>query len=280
MLIKPILLSNLNVTNRGIDEASLRISTGKKLNKASDDPSAFGRVMVTQSSISRTAVNLNMLEFGMARLDARDQTLSSMQEAVQRFQELATMASSGLYKTSDILPEMQSLEKAMVSLGNTKDASGYLFSGTSGNAPFDQDASNVVSYTGTAQAHTIEVEGVTMSGSIDGSPLLGVFSAMRSVLSSMEAGTPVTTAQVGAVATGNETVLNLRTKGAAEASGAQMVMGSLTKRYDRERDEVDNLEQADWTTEMMNLTEAEKQREAILKVISMHLNQRRLFDYL
>lgn len=280
MLVKPNLLSSLSATNRDIDTASLRISTDKKLNKASDDPSAFSRVMVTQSSISRTAVNLNMLEHGMGRLDARDQTLGSMQEAVQRFQELATMASSGLYKSSDILPEMQSLEKAMVSLANTKDASGFLFSGTSGLQPFTQDAAGVVAYQGSITPHTITVEGVTMSGSIDGSPLLGVFSAMRSVLSSMEAGTAVSTAQVGAVATGNETVLNLRTKGAAEASGAQMVMGSLGKRYDRERDEVDNLEKADLTTEMMNLTNAEKQREAILKVISMHLNQRRLFDYL
>ena len=280
MLVKPNLISSMAYTNIGIDKASERISTGERLNRASDDPSAFSRVMVTQSSISRTSVSLNMLERGMDRLDARDQTIGSMQDTMQRFQELATMASSGLYKTADILPEMKQLEQAMFSLGNSKDASGYMFSGTADVKPFAPDVAGNAVYQGSVTPHTINVEGISISGSVDGTPMLASFASMRSVIANLEAGTPVTSAQVGAIESANETLLNMRTTAAAEGAGAQQVINSLTKRYDRERTEVDDLKKADLTTEMMNLTEGEKQREAILKVISMHLTQRRLFDYL
>lgn len=280
MLVKPNLISAMAYTSRNIDDASLRISTGKRLNKASDDPSAFSRVMITQSSISKSGVHLNVLERGLDRLEARDQTLGSMMEVTQRFQELATMASSGLYKTEDILPEMQQLEKAAMSMGNTKDASGYMFSGTANVAPFSRDALQNIQYDGSTTPFTINVEGVSLSGSVDGTPLLQAFAAMRTVITALEGGTPVTTAMVGGVEAGAETILQMRTAAAAEVSGGQAVIDNITRRFDRERTEVDDLEKADMTTEMMALTEGEKQREAILKVISMHLNQRRLFDYI
>lgn len=280
MLVKPSLLTSMSINQRGLDEASLRISTGKRLNRASDDPSGFSRVMVTNASISRAGVSLNVLERGMDRLDGRDQVLGSLIDVNQRFQELATMASSGLYKTQDILPEMQQLEKAALSMGNTRDASGYMFSGTADTLPFTTDGAGNAVYNGTTTPFTINVEGVSISGSVNGTPLLQVFSAMRNVINKLETATPVTTADVGAVQSSGETVLNMRTAAAAEASGAKAVIDNITKRYDRERSEVDKLEKADMATEMVKLTEAQKQDEAILKVIAQHLNKRRLFDYI
>lgn len=280
MLVKPSLITSLSTNQRNLDDASLRISTGKRLNRASDDPSGFSRVMITNASISRSSVSLNVLERGMDRLDGRDQVLGSLIDVTQRFQELATMASSGLYKTQDILPEMQQLEKAALSMGNTRDASGFMFSGTADTQPFTTDAAGNASYNGTTTPFTINVEGVSISGSVNGTPLLQVFSAMRNVINRLESATPVTTADVGAVQTSSETILNMRTSAAAEASGAQAVINNITKRYDRERGEVDKLEKADMATEMVKLTEAQKQDEAILKVIAQHLNKRRLFDYI
>lgn len=280
MIITPNILSAMKATNGIIDETSLRLSTGKRLNSASDDPMAFNRVAVTKTSISNTSVSLNVLEHGMNRLDARDQTLGSMQDTLARFQELATMASAGLYKLSDLLPEMKSLEKAMLSLANTKDASGYMFSGDSNIKPFDVDASGNAVYNGSPTAQKISVEGITISGAVAGTPLLGVFQAMRTVIATAEAGTPPTTAMVASVNTATETILSMRTEGAAEGAGAKQVINSLTKRYDREREEVTRLEEADMTLEMTRFTEAQKQYEAIMKITASRLNQRRLMDYL
>lgn len=281
MLIKPNLISAMNNTGRAMDVSSERLSTGKRINSAKDDPLGFNRVAITKTSISQTGVAINVLEHGMARLDARDQTLSSIQDVTARFQELSTMASAGLYKLTDILPEMKSLEQAMMSLANSKDASGYMFAGTANNAPFATDpATGAVMYMGSTTPQTINVEGITMSGSVDGSPMLGVFTAMRNVITSMEAGTPPATTDVQNVANGMETVLSMRTNGAAEGAAANQVLNSLGLRHDRERSEVDRIESADETTEMMNLTQGQKQYEAILKVMSMHINQRRLMDYI
>jgi flagellar hook-associated protein 3 FlgL len=278
MLIKPSIISAYARTSETMATASLRTSTGKRINSASDDPTGFNKLAVTKASLSTTGVNISSLEAGIGRTDARDQTLSSVQDAVDRFRELTTMAASGLNKLSDILPEMKSIAASVQSLGNTKDARGFMFAGTANTTPFTLDATGAVQYSGSGVSQQFTVEGITMSGSIDGSPLMDVFSAMGNVVNQMTAGTPPTTAQLDAVGLASETVLSLRTAGAAEAAGATRVVTALTARSDRESAEADSIEAADPTQELLNYTEGQKLQEAILKIMGTELNKRRLMD--
>jgi len=281
MLVKPNLLNNLRITDHDMNQATERISSGKRVASARDDALSFARITTTKTSISSTGIALSTIDYGLSRLESRDQVLGSMQESLMRFQELATMASGGIFNLKDIAPEMNALEQAMLSLANTKDASGLMFAGTGTTTPFTQDPlTKVVTYNGTATSQTIEVHGITMSGSIDGTPLMDAFNAMRAALANIAGGTPPTKAQVQAIGNAVETMVGLRTAGAAEGAAAQNIQKSLIFRRDIESEEVARLESADITEETIKLNEGQKQFEATLKVTSMEINRRRLMDYL
>lgn len=275
------MLSHLRSTDAVINNASERISTGKKVNSAKDDALAFSRITTTKTSISSAGIALSTLDYGMSRLDSRDQTLSSMQEGLMRFKELATLSAGGIYNLKDIQPEMASLEQAMVSLGNTQDASGLMFSGDSSATPFVQDpTTKAVTYAGSATAQVINVEGITISGTVSGTPLIQTFNAMRAVLNSVAAGTKPTIAQVDALGTALDTVVGLRTAGAAEGAAAQNIQQSITSRRDGETNEMSRLESADITEETIKLQDGNKQYEAMLKITGMDLSRRRLMDFI
>lgn len=274
------LLRALTFTNDLKNQAADRISSGKKVASAIDDPIMFNRITETKASVSATGIKLSILEEGMDRIDGRDSTLDSMQEALQRFQELATKASTGLYKPQDILPELKGLKESMVSLANTKDSRGFMFAGTSNNTPFLQDALGNVSYAGNTSANLIDIEGVKIAGSIDGSPMLSVFSAVTNVINTMNAGNFPTIAQVGSLGTAVDTVGQLRTDSAAQAAAANMIKSSLTARTDRESTLIETMEAADPTEETIKFTEAKNHHEDILKITGTELNRKRLMDYI
>ena len=281
MYIKPNLLQALTRVDTGINQATDRIASGKRINSALDDPIAFNRITSTKASVSETGIKLSTLDYGIGRLEARDQVLGSMQDTLMRFQELATMASSGIHRLADLAPEMASLKEALISLGNTSDASGLMFAGTASTAPFVKDpVTGVVSYAGAVTENVIDVDGVKLNGSINGTPLMAAFNAIDSVLATMAGGTPPTAAEVGSVQAAIGVLVDTRTGAAAQAAGATNIKSALTARSDRESEEVSRMEEADMTTETIRLTEGQKHYEAILKVTGMELNRRRLMDFI
>lgn len=281
MYIRPNIFSALRTTDADIVNAQSRIATGKRINSAIDDAIGFNRVTHTKASISATGIKLSTLEYGLDRLHARDQVLGSMQDTLMRFQELATMASTGINQLKDIEPEMRALKDALFSLANTRDAGGLMFAGTATAQPFVKDpVTGAVSYAGSATANVIDVDGVQINGSVSGAPLMNVFTAIEDVLASSAAGTPPSPAMVAAVQTAVETLVDMRTSAGAQAAGASNIKAALTARSDREQEEVSKLESADLTAETIRMTQGQKAYEAILKVTGMELNRRRLMDYL
>jgi flagellin-like hook-associated protein FlgL len=281
MTIRPEIFSALRTTDAGIETAQTRIATGKRINSAIDDAIGFNRITHTQASISATSVKLNTLEFGLERLNARDQVLGSMQETVMRFQELATMASTGINQLRDIEPEMRALKDALFSLANTQDAAGRMFAGSSNAQPFVLDpVTGAVTYAGAPTANVIDVDGVRINGSVVGTPLLSVFGALENVLASTAAGTAPSPALVTAVQNAVETLVGMRTAAGAQAAGANNIKSALTARSDREQEEVSRLQSADLTVETIRLTEGQRAYEAILRMTGMELNRRRLMDFL
>ncbi|MDO9179112.1 MAG: hypothetical protein Q7U16_12475 [Agitococcus sp.] len=281
MIIKPNLMTAMRTTSASIDVSAERISTGKRVNRAGDDPLAFSSITNTKTSISSAGISLSTLDYALNRNDGRDQLMASMQDSMMRFNELATMASGGFNKLTDIIPEMTAIEQAMVSMGNTTDASGQMFSGNSTIVPFVQNpVTSVVTYAGSAIDQTMSVEGITLSGAVAGTPLMAAFNAMRTVLVSMTAGTAPTMAMVQAVQASISTLVDFRTQGAAQASSATTIQTALTSRQDNEKMSVSRMQDADLTAETISMSEGQKQYEAIMKVTGMRLGQRRLMDFI
>ncbi|MET0752715.1 MAG: flagellar hook-associated protein FlgL [Pyrinomonadaceae bacterium] len=147
--------SSANTTARINSQRSLlgvlqeRISSGKRINRPSDDPSGAEMVLKLRTSqaeieqFKRSAGSVNQ------KLTAADDTLSSYENVLDR---VKTLMAQGLSDTTTqaaknaLATEIQSLRERILSTANTKSGDEYLFGGTRQNAPpFDPANANPAS---------------------------------------------------------------------------------------------------------------------------------------
>ncbi len=110
-----------------------RVSSGKRVNKASDDPIAAASAERALNRISQLQAEQRALNVQRNALATAESTLGDAGSLMQRFRELTVSSGSIGTNSTDratIASEMQSIREQMFSLANTKDSNGiYLFSG-------------------------------------------------------------------------------------------------------------------------------------------------------
>lgn len=74
-----------------------QVSTGKKVQRASDDPSAFNHIALDKSSIAVIEQRLRNISFGRTKIDLTDRLLSSANETLSRVLELAVQFRNDTY---------------------------------------------------------------------------------------------------------------------------------------------------------------------------------------
>lgn len=121
------------------------LSTGKRLQKPSDDPIDVSNDLKLRSTLNQTAQYKQNIQDGQAYMSVTDTAMSSMNTLMQRMRELAVQASSDTLTSndrSDIQAEVQQLTRQFVSLLNTNYKGDYVFGGTQTKvAPYPIDSS-------------------------------------------------------------------------------------------------------------------------------------------
>ncbi len=147
-----------------------KLTSGKNVNRPSDDPSSAAQAERAQTRLSRIASDRQALEVQRGALMLAESALGDSAGLLQRFRELAITAGNGGYNAADrltIAKEMGSLREQLLSLANAEDGNGLpLFGGLgSASAPFVESASGV-SFNGLAgqQASTENSVPGTMDG--------------------------------------------------------------------------------------------------------------------
>ncbi len=158
-----------------------QISTGAKLSSASDDPLASGQLRTLQRADSLAAVGTANAAAATNDLNAVDTTLSSFTDLINQAKQLAQQAASGTISTTQrqaIGATMLQIHDQMVSLANTKDASGNaLFGGSTSGDAYTVNAAGQAVYAGSGSPQTLDIgEGKTVTRSITGPDFLN-FSA-------------------------------------------------------------------------------------------------------
>ena len=160
--------------NGNIQDIQERISTGKKILRASDDPVAAVNLSVSKEQsllLSQFQRNVDAAE---TRLNITDQTLQESVNVLVRFSELSTMARNGALNFEGhlaISTEMKQLKEVLLGLANTTDSNGVgIFSGYNGiGTPCVMAASGAVSYAGNRGQNQLKIsENMTVATSIDG----------------------------------------------------------------------------------------------------------------
>lgn len=122
-------------------EVSNRLSTGKKINKPSDDASGLTRALDYKISINEIEQYKKNIDGAYSYLDFTDTTMSSATNILTRARELAVEASTGTQTPESraaIAEEIASLRDQVLSLANSKFGNRYIFSGyRTGTEAFD-----------------------------------------------------------------------------------------------------------------------------------------------
>jgi flagellar hook-associated protein 3 FlgL len=151
-------IATANAFDNGIDTLSRRqselnslqeqLTTGKRVNRASDDPAAAARAERAMAAVGRTDTSQRAVDASRVLMTQAESTLGDAGDLLQRARELMVSAGNASYGDSDrksIADELQSIRDQLLSLANTGDGAGtYLFGGQgSTQKPFVDSAAGV-----------------------------------------------------------------------------------------------------------------------------------------
>ena len=124
-----------------LTELQEQVATGRRLNQVSDDPQAARRVLRAESLLSDLQANRSAIDQGDRLLSIADDTLSDVDNLVQRVAEMSVQFANDTYNAVDKLQaaeELVQIRERLLELTNTQDNGRYLFGGLGSSvAPFD-----------------------------------------------------------------------------------------------------------------------------------------------
>jgi flagellar hook-associated protein 3 FlgL len=134
-------LRNLSKRQSALSNLQENLTSGKKVVRASDDPTGAAQAERAMTRISRIATDQRALEAQRNSIAMAEGTLGDVTDALQNFRELVVSAGNGVLSSAErksITIQLQGLRDQVFSLANRKDSNGQpLFSALgSALAPF------------------------------------------------------------------------------------------------------------------------------------------------
>lgn len=129
---------NISANLARLEALDNQLSSGHRISKPSDDPLGVALTLKYDSVSARNEQYLRDIDDARSWLDTTDQALLSIDEAVQRANELGVAAANGALGPDDraaIAGEMKELIAHVASTGNTTIGGQYIFSGQQTRTP-------------------------------------------------------------------------------------------------------------------------------------------------
>lgn len=142
-----------NIANRQTALSALQenLTSGKRVVRASDDPTAAANAERAMTRMSRIATDQRALESQRNAIAQAESTLGNVTDVMQRFRELVVSAGDGAHSSAErsaIAVELQGLRDQVFSLANAKDTNGLPLFGAlaSALAPFVGPQASIPDY--------------------------------------------------------------------------------------------------------------------------------------
>lgn len=132
------MLYNLQRSNANMGKYMEQLSTGKKINKPSDNPVTAVRSMYYRSALNEVDQFKRNLEDGLSWMTTTDEALDQLTTVVQRVRELTVQGLSDTNDTSArhaIAEEISQLKEHLGEIANSQIAGRYVFAGTDVKTP-------------------------------------------------------------------------------------------------------------------------------------------------
>ncbi len=138
-------LSNLNKNRNTMSDLSMQSSTGRKINKASDDPVGTTYALRYRAELSATDQYKSNTDAAQSWLDYSDTVMGQSTDIMKRVKELVIQAGTGTTDSSGleaIKDELNELKSQMADIGNSQLTGRYIFNGEKfDERPYDTSAS-------------------------------------------------------------------------------------------------------------------------------------------
>jgi flagellar hook-associated protein 3 FlgL len=294
-------LSDLNLAENRITQASQQLSSGYRINQPSDDPGAIGAILAFQSQIDHVTQIQNNLSQATTIANVGDSSLTSASNILNQLTSIATQGASSTTTAASrasLSQQVQGIEEQLVSLANTTFGGRYIFGGddattqpytfnwsVQGGVIRNNTSSNTVGITNT-DGDSLPIPGQTAqqifdAQNPDGSPATGnifqnVYALGQALQNNDQAGVQAATTaiQASVVQLGQATTISGNTLNWLQQSG-----NAATSKLTNLASELSGLRDANAAQAATDLTTAQTAEQA---AIAAHgtLQIKSLFSYL
>ncbi|MDE2368425.1 MAG: flagellar hook-associated protein FlgL [Burkholderiales bacterium] len=295
-------LANLQARQQDLSTIQNQMTSGLRVQVASDDPVAAAQVVRAAAAQSRITAQTTAANASQTEMQQTDSALGNAANLILQARNLIVSAGNGSYTDSDranIATQLQGLQTDLFSIANTSNGNGrYLFGGQgSDTAPFVQGANGAVSYVGIAgqqtaassQALPLTVDGnVWMNAADPGNPgsTISVFQSLQNTITALN--TPgQSAAQIAATVKQGLASLdagaNLLSSARAAVGSAENAVTNVTNQLSAgmlaSQTQQSNAQDLDMTAAISNFSTQQTGYQAALKTYSM-IQQLSLFNYI
>ncbi len=196
------LLNALNVADQAEQTALTQLSTGRRVNVASDDPSAAASQVGLAAQSDSCDQFLRSISSVSSELQTADSALSSGVTALQHAISLGVEGANGTMSQQDLAAlanQVQSISQQMLGIANLSYNGKYIFAGTADSQPPYVSAAGGIAYQGNDGVNQVEVEaGQTIAVNQPGSQLFSaagasVFQALSDLATALRSSSSTST---------------------------------------------------------------------------------------
>jgi flagellar hook-associated protein 3 FlgL len=170
-------INNMSQNLSRWEKTNNQVSSGKSLQRPSDDPFGVSKAMNLKSALATNEQYERNTNDATLWLDETDQTINSMVSVMQRARELAIQGDTGTqseHGRTVIAAELEELTEQIRQFANTKVNGNYLFNGLDTNqAPFPNPNSYEENSFGTGSKTVSIGDGVTVKVNVTADKLFG-----------------------------------------------------------------------------------------------------------
>jgi len=149
-------LEQLMTRQQNLSETQEQLTSGKRVNRASDDPAAAARAERALAAEARSTANQRAVDASNNAMTLTESALGDAGELLQQIREKLVQAGNTALSDADrksIAGEVSEMRKQLFSIANRTDGAGtYLFGGQSADQPPFIDAAGGVQFSGQAGA--------------------------------------------------------------------------------------------------------------------------------
>jgi len=283
------MLSAIQTAQTRLSETQERVSSGRRINRPSDDPFGTTRSMAGRASMDLVGQRQRTITIARSELASTESVLDSLGSVIARAQELAVQADSSAIDGSarrQIAAEVNQLLSEAITLGNTSYAGRRIFGGQQTQTiPFTEDVpgqATAVTYQGDGGSIQREIGdndqvAVNMDGATIFGPLFQNLIDFRDALNTNDLSGVA--AASGQMSSRLDTVLQARGEIGARTRRLDLADTRLEDQMLQLQTNVSAIEEADLTQEVVDMQTRETALQAALAATGRSLTTS-LLDFL